>query len=347
MKWIAYIEQVDGAVEIHCGNVGGLSSSTQLGKVPPKEVQEALADLEIATEIMQQEGWGIGLEHEMGNDAQARLYRAYQNLYMILIEPFLPVPLSDAVVAIRSLPSRASMKRWMLCQASLMTAIGSPSSVLPIDMNPLVDIDRAVSLASQASDWPRPLASEVVTIVGDDLGEGQILAHTDWQKYALDAIPTLVDWKQSIQRAMSLAHKAGTSVQFPLKKEDIYKALEGEYGHVVQLVGKVSVNSKQEPVLVCYDGGLNLRKVHEQVTRRQKSGWLSPLLAADLQTCFSSYELFPIFDLAGVPFITSNPLPWYTGRLCKSFLRIFEENLLNGTRTFQQAWMAATSTMAL
>jgi hypothetical protein len=214
----------------------------------------------------------------------------------------------------------------------------STTSGLPWDLHPTQGRETAVALAANPSAWPRPLPADTTILVGADLGEGAMFEHASAEFEPLLAAAVL-HWSEQRRQALSLAARAGVTVM-PLTSSALLGSIEGRYGFHVQIIGHVTA-TPSGPKLAANDGDVDVTLLRTRIEEASADGYASPVRAVDLTTCASSGDLGLAFLAAGVPFVTTRAESLHLAWVSENLLALYAQGLLDGTSSFQHAWVRA------
>ncbi len=329
--WVA-IAAASGGVRVTGGPVG-VPTPRHYTQLPADEWRPLLRDVRSALTWTTQLGLGpdvtsgVVAAHEALRSARAALWDR-------VLAPALADWSGEAVLVFRE----ADLLDLGWCAA----AFAAGRAIDVIDVHPRVPAEVAARLRAVRQPWPTPRPSDLVILVGRDLGEGSALPHPRDISANRDVFALVVDAKLRIQRAARLARSAGALVLEGFKLDDFVGAIEGRHRRpAFQLVAHIDVDpSSGRDMLVCADKWLDLRELALQLGK--VADWSSPLAAVDLGACASAHACADAMLAAGVVAVSSNAGTWHLGHIALLLERIYERGLLDGTRTFAQAWIRAT-----
>ncbi|MCC6552535.1 MAG: hypothetical protein IT372_05860 [Polyangiaceae bacterium] len=269
------------------------------------------------------------------HSAHARRLSALARLHDILLEGVLPAPERFAVLAIRC---EHLLDLPLAPLAAARDPVRYRAAGLPLDLHPRFTMLERTPIAREPCPWPSPRPSDVCVLIGDDLGEGEMLDSISEIRDADLAAP--LRWALDRGRALNLARSRGARVH-PLTVDSLLAALEGELGGYIQIIATTSADEADVPLLCAQDGSIDLRALTARIKRAHVDGFRSPLEAVDIASCCSADDLSGVFHAAGVRFVSSFAALIHPGSISGALLKMYEHDLLDGHTPFQHAWIWA------
>lgn len=336
-----------GGLEIAFGR-GGDPRALRLTRIPAEQWQPLWHGYTQAVHYANQEEFTLftrGPAWEAFCHAAGLLRALRARIAREVLQPALPDWTSTALLVHRT-------PELMLLPLAPLLADAWPREAmrfqLPLDVHPSLPLDTVLQRAERPESWPYPRPEELTLLVGEDLGQGQIFRSPSGEpdlspELSAEDLAIITLYQHHLEQGLEAARRQGARVVRDFTCDDFLGSLEGGYGPCVQLIAELSPpQGVAGPHLRCTDGLLALSKLQGLLHPLRAVGqWRSPVRMVDLEACSSAEALYPLFELAGVPDITSRPLTIHTGRICLMVHRLYERGLLDGKTPFAHAWIRA------